>query len=266
MLDLEKKGLVISAQLEENKWDKRKWYRIDMDAVWALMQSTEVIMMERAKKRASNIQNLVSSMAQETVHISELESEQESKPIAATPDGLQTRGLSPNTSTMLEAIESAPASSQAPDLAEEPEQAPNPEPLPFMVEEQSSISPAPAKAKKAKKPRERNPMYDAVEEVFNLMAARNTQYQRLLSGTPIAPFTEYVHEELRANPVTPEEVRAWAQWWKQQHPALTLVSKPDTMPKSILEWRARHAPREESPQVRQALEARSAMLQDLMGA
>jgi hypothetical protein len=190
------------------------------------------------------------------------------KPIAATPDGLQTRGLSQNTSTMVNAQLDAPASSPLSDLAEEAEQAPNPEPANPMVEDQAkantlpqeknSIAPAP-KPKKEKKPRERNAMYDAIEDVWGYMGARNVQYQRLLSGTPIAPFSEYVHEELKAQPVTPDELRSWAQWWKGQHPTLTLVSKPDTMPKSILEWRALQKPRQESEQRQQQHEARAAI-------
>lgn len=90
-----------------------------------------------------------------------------------------------------------------------------------------------AESEKPKKARQPNPMYDVVLETWKLTAERNGLMQGLLTGTAKRNgWKEYNLE----TPVTPEQVREWAAWYKRANPGISVVSAPDKVQSSITYW------------------------------
>lgn len=86
---------------------------------------------------------------------------------------------------------------------------------------------------KPKKARQPNPMYDAVLETWKLTAERNGLMQGLLTGTAKRNGWKQYNLE---TPITPEQVREWAAWYKRANPGISVVSAPDKVQSSITYW------------------------------
>jgi len=96
----------------------------------------------------------------------------------------------------------------------------------------------PPPQKPAGKPREPNPMYDAVKDVFQLTGAMNTDMQKLLQGKATKKgYVEYNLDE----PMDAPELRAWGEWYRKTElkgdHALNMVRKPEKIQSSIGYWR-----------------------------
>lgn len=109
---------------------------------------------------------------------------------------------------------------------------------------ESSIKDSPAEAgdsnsepAKPKTERPRNPMYDAIKDVWGYTAARNGQMAALLNGTSTKKgYCEYNLDQ----PVTPEELRAWAAWYRKTalggDEKLNMVEELIKVQSSITRW------------------------------
>jgi hypothetical protein len=86
---------------------------------------------------------------------------------------------------------------------------------------------------KPKKERPRNPMYDAIKDVWGYTAQRNTLMAGMLKGTSTRKgWQEYNLE----TPIEPNELRAWAAAWKRANPGLTMIADLLKVQSSITRW------------------------------
>lgn len=84
-----------------------------------------------------------------------------------------------------------------------------------------------------------NPMYDAIKDVWQLEGALNGDFAKMLMGTATkAGFKEYNLNP----PMTPDEVRKWAAWWKLGHPDLTMLQGHGKVYSSVVTWRKAGSP------------------------
>ena len=96
-------------------------------------------------------------------------------------------------------------------------------------------SPEPTQPAKTERPR--NPMYDAIKDVWGYTAARNTQMAQVLAGVSKKKgYAEYNLEQ----PVTPDELLAWAAWYRKtalgDDATLNMVEELIKVQSSITRW------------------------------
>jgi hypothetical protein len=83
-------------------------------------------------------------------------------------------------------------------------------------------------------------MYEAVKDVFGHEGGMNKDFQKMLVGTA----TKAQHKPYNMpqdNPVTPDELRAWAKWYRRVelngNQSLTMVQSPAKVQSSLLKYR-----------------------------
>lgn len=91
---------------------------------------------------------------------------------------------------------------------------------------------------KASKPRKPNPMYDAIFSIWGHTEALNTDYAKFLQGKATKPQ----YKPCNVSPaVTPDELLAWAEWYKAGHKSndgtVFMVSAPAKVQDSINRYR-----------------------------
>lgn len=83
--------------------------------------------------------------------------------------------------------------------------------------------------------RQPNAWYDLVYEVWRYAAARNGDMQKYLRGESTKKgWKEYALETPFA---TPDEARAWVNWWRGQNPNVTMIGSPIKIQSSVTVWR-----------------------------
>lgn len=157
---------------------------------------------------------------------------------ALEPDKLSTLKsvlIAPSLST----FEGKPFQNETPPLQNEttlPNTTPN-------IKKDSADADTPQSKPKAERPR--NPMYDAIKDVWGYTAARNGQMAALLNGTSTKKgYAEYNLDQ----PVTPEELRAWAAWWRRTNPGINIVEELTKVQSSITYWQETQATRGLKPE------------------
>lgn len=103
------------------------------------------------------------------------------------------------------------------------------------IEEEDS---APAKSAVAAQPepngRPRNAWYDAIKAVWGHDGGLNGDVEKWLKGTSNKPAYKPYNLTVQ---ITPDDLKAWAAWWRKQNPDLPIMlRKPDKVQSSILGW------------------------------
>lgn len=109
--------------------------------------------------------------------------------------------------------------------------------LELKKESPSDDGASPSKPAKSKAERPRNPMYDAIKDVWGYTAARNGQMAALLNGTSTKKgYSEYNLDE----PITPDELLQWAAWYRKTalggDDKLNMVEELIKVQSSITRW------------------------------
>jgi hypothetical protein len=99
---------------------------------------------------------------------------------------------------------------------------------------------------KAKTPRQPNPMYDAIKDIWGYTAVMNGAMEKMLKGTATKPgWKEYNLE----TPIAANDLRRWAQWYRQTvlkgDDNLNMLEERIKINSSITQWQERNAPSEE---------------------
>lgn len=119
-------------------------------------------------------------------------------------------------------------------------------------EERDSISPSDEdemqSAPKVKKPRAANPMYNAINKVWGYQGQRNGLMAGVLKGTATRKgWAEYNLE----TPITPEELIAWANWYRRVElkgrTDLNIIEAPVKVQSSIMQWQSLRAEKQNQP-------------------
>lgn len=101
------------------------------------------------------------------------------------------------------------------------------------------------------KPRQRDPMYDAIERIWHFTAARNGLMAGILTGTSKANgWKEYNLD----TPISPTELLEWAAWYRKTElhgeSNLNMVAEPIKIQSSITYWQGRKVKQQEQQQAR----------------
>lgn len=98
-----------------------------------------------------------------------------------------------------------------------------------------------ASQSKTSKPREPNPMYDAIKDIWGYTATMNGAMAKMLTGIATAKgWKEYNLE----TPITPDGLRQWAKWYREtalkDDENLNMLEERIKIQSSITKWQETH--------------------------